>query len=87
MSLLKRIFLKHSRSIKAAKVIVFLQMTYLSVNGSPIIISAPKIGLNTGEFAMRDDSYLDRGNYSDFMSMRLGIVGKLGITDRISTQL
>jgi len=53
----------------------------------PYYYIGPKIGLNTGEFAMRDDSYLDRGNYSDFMSMRLGIVGKLGITDRISTQL
>jgi hypothetical protein len=53
----------------------------------PYFYVGPKLGLNYGKFNLTDDSYLDRGNYNNFNSIRAGIVSKIVFSNRISAQL
>jgi hypothetical protein len=53
----------------------------------PVFYIGPKLGLNYGKFNLVDDSYLARGSYSDFLNYRIGAIGKMGISERFSTQL
>lgn len=53
----------------------------------PAYYVGPKIGYNYGNFILTEDSYLDRGSYSAFSSLRLGAMTRVQLSKRFNVQL